>query len=82
MTSKLSSTPTAVRLPVELLSRYDNLAKQTGRSRTYYLTEALEASISQLEYEYGILQQVEDWRAGRLETVNLDEVGEMLGLED
>ena len=35
-----------------------------------------------LECEYGILKQVEDWRAGRLETYGIDEVSEMLGLDD
>lgn len=33
-------------------------------------------------YEYGILKDVEDYRAGRLKTYSLDEVGEMLGLDD
>ena len=74
--------PTSLRLPDELEARYTRLARKTGRSRTYYYKEALEESIDRLEYEYGILQQVEDYRAGRLETYSLDEVGEMLGLED
>lgn len=60
----------------------DSLAKATGRSRTYYVTEALEKSIAQLEYEYGILMKVEDYRAGRLETVTLDELEQHLGLDD
>ena len=63
-----TTAPTAVRLPVDLVERYDNLAKATGRSRTYYVTEALEESIAQLEYQYGLLKKVEDYRAGRLET--------------
>lgn len=71
-----------VRVPEELASRYDRLAKTTGRTRTYYVTEALEESIDRLEYEYGILKQVEDFRAGRLETYSLDEVREHCGLAD
>lgn len=27
-----------------------------------------------LEYEYGLMQKVEEWRAGRLETASLDEL--------
>lgn len=27
-----------------------------------------------LEYEYGLTQKVEEWRAGRLETASLDEL--------
>lgn len=82
MGKSVASAPTAVRLPVELIQRYDNLAKATGRTRTYYLTEALRESIAQLEYEYGILKTVEDYRTGRLETYTLDEVRQHCGLGD
>ena len=76
------STTTDIRLPEDLARRYDRLAKETGRTKTYYMTEALADSIDQLEYEYGILKQVEDFRAGRLETYSIDEVREHCGLED
>lgn len=82
MGKSAESAPTVVRLPVELIQRYDNLAKATGRTRTYYLTEALQESIAQLEYEYGILKTVDDYRAGRLETYTLDEVRQHCGLGD
>ncbi|WP_165045918.1 ribbon-helix-helix domain-containing protein [Adlercreutzia sp. ZJ138] len=78
----MATATAALRMPEELSARYDRLAKATGRTKTYYMTEALSDSIDRLEYEYGILQQVEDWRAGWLKTYNLDEVGEMLGLDD
>lgn len=68
------TTTTVLRLPEDLARRYDRLAKETGRTKTYYMTEALMDSIDRLEYEYGILKQVEDYRAGRLETYSLDEV--------
>lgn len=77
-----TTAPTAVRLPVDLVKRYDNLAKATGRSRTYYVTEALEESIAQLEYQYGLLKKVEDYRAGRLETVSIDQLEDHLDLGD
>ena len=80
MVKVVDSVPILVRLPVDLVKRYDNLAKATGRSRTYYLTEALEESIGQLEYQYGLLKKVEDYRAGRLETVSIDELENPLGL--
>ena len=78
----MATTATALRVPEDLASRYDRLAKSTGRTRTYYMNEALAESIDRLEYEYGILKDVEGWRAGRLKTYSLDEVGEMLGLDD
>ena len=71
-----------LRLPAELSERYAKLAKETGRTKTFYMTAALEDSIDRLEYEYRILKQVEDWRAGRLETYSLDEVRKHCGLED
>ena len=78
----MSTAITALRLPDVLASRYDRLAKATGRTKTYYMTEALENSIDRLEYEYGLMKKVEDFRAGRLETVALDELEESLGLAD
>lgn len=74
--------PTTLRMPEDLEARYSRLANDTGRSRTFYLRKALEGAIDQLEYEYGLLRQVEDWRAGRLETYTLDEVRQHCGLED
>ena len=78
----MATSTAALRMPEELAARYDRLAKSTGRTKTFYMTEALSESIDRLEYEYGILKKVEDWRAGRLETVSLDELEESLGLAD
>ena len=77
-----STTTIQVRVPSSIGTRYDELARQTGRTRSYYVNEALEEAIDRLEYEYGILKQVEDWRAGRLETYSIDEVREHCGLAD
>lgn len=78
----MATATAALRMPEDLAKRYDRLAKSTGRTKTYYMTEALSESIDRLEYEYGILKDIEDYRAGRLKTYSLDEVGEMLGLDD
>lgn len=77
----MSSTITVqVRVPDNIGTRYDRLAKQTGRTRSYYVNEALAAEIDRLEYEYGILKDIEDYRAGRLETYSIDEVRAHCGL--
>lgn len=78
----MATPATALRMPEGLASRYENLAKATGRTKTFYMLEALDESIDRLEYEYGIMKKVEDFRAGRLETVTLDELEESLGLAD
>ena len=58
MVKAVATVPTAVRLPVDLVQRYDNLAKTTGRSRAYFFTKALEESIPKLEYQYGLLKKL------------------------
>lgn len=78
----MATVVTSLRIPADLSERYNRLAEETGRSRSYYVNEALADSIDRFEYEYGILKDVEDYRAGRLKTYSLAEVGEMLGLED
>ena len=75
-----TTAPTAVRLPVDLVERYDNLAKATGRSRTYYVTEALEESIPNLEYQYGLLKKVDEYRAGQLDTISIEQLEDHLCL--
>lgn len=78
----MATASTALRMPVDLAARYERLAKSTGRTKTFYMNEALADSIDRLEYEYGLLQQVEDWRAGKLETYSLEEVRQHCGLAD
>ena len=76
----MATATATLRMPEDLAIRYDRLAKSTGRAKTFYMTGALAAEIDRLEYEYGLLKKVEDYRAGRLETVTLDELEESLGL--
>lgn len=78
----MATAVTSLRIPTDLSERYNRLARETGRSRSYYVNEALADSIDRLEYEYGLMKKVEDFRAGRLETVTLDELEESLGLAD
>lgn len=76
----MATATAALRMPEDLANRYDRLAKSTGRTKTFYMTEALAAEIDRLEYEYGLMKKVEDFRAGKLETVTLDELEKSLGL--
>lgn len=78
----MATVSTALRMPVDLAARYERLAKSTGRTKTFYMNEALADSIDRLEYEYGLLQQVEDFRAGKLETYSLEEVRQRYELEE
>ena len=78
----MATAVTSLRIPTDLSERYNRLAKETGRSRSYYVNEALADSIDRFEYEYGILKDIEDYRAGRLETYGIDEVKAHCGLAD
>lgn len=62
----MATATATLSLPEDLAIRYDRLAKSTGRTKTFYMTEALAAEIDRLECEYGLLKKVEDYRAGRL----------------
>lgn len=77
----VATSTVMIDVPQELLVRYGKLAETTGRSREFLMNEALEHSIDKLEYEFGLLKTVEDYRAGKLETYSLDEVCEALGLD-
>lgn len=74
--------PTTIRLAPELENRYARLAQQTGRSKAYYMKEALEDAIDRLEYENQLLMDAADYRAGRMKTYSLDEVEKHYDLED
>ena len=59
----MATAVTSMRIPTELNERYSRLAKETGRSRSFYVNEALQEAIDRFEYEYGILKDIEDYRA-------------------
>jgi RHH-type rel operon transcriptional repressor/antitoxin RelB len=71
----------AIRLPAEIESRLDALAKATGRTKTYYAREAILEYIDDMEDLYLAEQRLRDIRAGKSETVPLEEVMKRYGLE-
>ena len=73
---------TSVRRSDKTAEKLDKLSRLTGRSKYYYLREAIESSIDQLLYEYTLLNEVEEIRAGKAKTYSLEEVKAELGLED
>lgn len=78
----MTAMATSVRLSGETAEKLESLARETGRSKSFYLRQAIESSIDQLAYEYGILADLEDVRRGRLSTVSLDDFEASLGLDD
>ena len=71
----------AVRLPEEIEARLTELARRTGRSKTFYVREAIQEHLDDLEDLYLAEQQMTEIRAGHLKTIPLEEVMKRYGLE-
>ena len=67
----------AIKLPVDIEERLANLAKKTGRTKTYYAREAILTHIGNLEDTYLSLKVLEN--PGKIYT--LEEVEKMCGLD-
>ena len=72
----------SLRLPTELNERLSYLAEQTGRSKTFYMLEAIKQHLDNLEDLYLAEQRLLDVRAGRSVAHSLDDVERSLGLAD
>jgi len=72
----------SIRLPGDMEERLQNLAMLTGRSKTYYVKEAICEHLADLEDLYLAEQRLLDIRAGRSKTHTLDEVEQALGFAD
>jgi RHH-type rel operon transcriptional repressor/antitoxin RelB len=72
----------AVRLPETIEKRLDALAKRTGRTKTFYVREALIEHLADLEDLYLAERELDRVRAGRSATVPLDALMHEYGLAD
>lgn len=73
---------TSVKLSDETGAKLERLAARTGRSKSYYLREAVETHIDQLVRDYEILETAQKVRTGRERTYSLAEVEGILDLGD
>jgi RHH-type transcriptional regulator, rel operon repressor / antitoxin RelB len=71
----------AIRLPAEIEDRLEALAKATGRTKTFYVREAILEHIDDLEDVYLAEKRLEDIRAGRTKTIPLDKIMKRHGME-
>ncbi|MCW5222598.1 type II toxin-antitoxin system RelB family antitoxin [Verminephrobacter aporrectodeae] len=74
--------PISIRLPDDVEARLKKLAALTGRSKTYYATEAICEHIDDLEDLYLAERELEAIRADKSQTVPLEEVMKRYGMED
>ncbi len=82
VTSEKSDQLIGIRIPKSVKDRLDVLAEKTGRTRTFYIRQALLEHLDDLEDRYmaqevlGRVKEVED------ERYSLDDVERDLGLDD
>ena len=72
----------SLRLPEDLKIRLDHMAKLTGRSKTYYMVEAIKEHIDDLEALYIAEQRLIEHRAGRSKSYTQEEMERRYGLAD
>ena len=72
----------SVRLDPEMMSRLEDLAQQTGRSKSYYLRELIESGLENLEDFYLADVASERVRKGQEPLIDSKSVRNTLGLAD
>lgn len=71
----------AIRLPADIESRLEALAKATGRTKTYYAREAILEYLDDLEDVYLAEKRLEDIQTRRTKTVPLIDVMKRYDME-
>jgi len=64
----------SIRLPEEVEARLETLARQTGRTKSYYARQAIVEKIEDLEDIYLAEQTLERIRAGQEDVISADEM--------
>lgn len=71
----------SLRLPDDVSRRLQQLADRTGRSKTFYMIEAIQEHLDDLEDLYLAERRLIDLRAGKSETVLLEELMKHYGVD-
>ncbi len=71
----------AIRLPQSIEKRLEKLARRTGRTKTYYVREAILQHLDDLEDIYFAEQALERVHSGEERTIPLKDVLKRHGLE-
>lgn len=72
----------SIRLPDDVSERLQDLVQRTGRSKTFYMVEAIREHLDDLEDLYIAESRLIEIRAGRSKTHSLEDVERSLGLAD
>ena len=71
----------SLRLPEDISNRLQVLAERTGRSKTYYMIEAIREYIGDLEDVYLAEREIKAIQSGKSKTAPLEEVMKRYGME-
>jgi RHH-type transcriptional regulator, rel operon repressor / antitoxin RelB len=74
--------PLSIRLDDDLAARLERLARLTGRSKSFYVKQAIENHIENLEDFYAAQQVAKRVAEGRERLIPLEQVERELGLAD
>lgn len=72
----------ALRLPPDIEARLDELARRTGRSKSFYARQAILEHLDDLEDIYLAEKRLEELRRGESDTVSLAELMTRHGMEN
>jgi RHH-type rel operon transcriptional repressor/antitoxin RelB len=72
----------AIRLPPDIDARLTELAKRTGRTKSFYVREAVLNHLDELEDLYLAETRLEDLREGRSGSIPLNDLIRRHGVED
>ena len=72
----------SLRLPDELVQRLNHLADLTGRSKTFYMIEAIKEHLDDLEDVFLAEQRLTDIHTGKTKTISLEDIVKRHGLEN
>ena len=70
----------SLRLPDDVSTRLESLAELTGRSKTFYMIQAIQLHLDDLEELYLSEQRLIANRSGQSKTLSLAQVEQNLGL--
>jgi len=72
----------AIRLPQSIEKRLEKLARRTGRTKTFYVREAILEHLDDLEDLYQAERTLDRIRSGGEQTIPLEDALKRHGLED
>ena len=72
----------SLRLPDDVSQRLQRLAQLTGRSKTFYMIEAIREHLDDLEDLYLAEQRLADIQSGQTQTIALEELMKLHDVEN